>query len=120
MPVDHVGYRPQHYFGNNNGNVTIEKQLATSLNVPAVKVLDQLGMCTFVQKLHQARFSEMKRKGYQLGLLLILRGCDVKLEEIHCCIQHLPTRASTAPSADYSRIRPGRKRSCYHPHLLTW
>ncbi|SIQ90279.1 penicillin-binding protein 1C [Pontibacter lucknowensis] len=82
VPVDYAGYRPQNYFGNYNGNVTIAHALATSLNVPAVKVLDQLGVYTFVQKLKQAEFSEMKRKGNQLGLSLILGGCDVKLEEL--------------------------------------
>ncbi|PKV62894.1 penicillin-binding protein 1C [Pontibacter ramchanderi] len=82
VPVDYAGYRPQNYFGNYNGNVTIAHALATSLNVPAVKVLDQLGVHTFVQKLKQAEFSEMKRKGNQLGLSLILGGCDVKLEEL--------------------------------------
>ncbi|PVY38852.1 penicillin-binding protein 1C [Pontibacter virosus] len=82
VPVDYAGYRPQNYFGNYNGKVTISHALATSLNLPAVKVLDQLGVDAFVQKLKQAEFSEMKRKGNQLGLSLILGGCDVKLEEL--------------------------------------
>jgi penicillin-binding protein 1C len=82
VPVDYAGYRPQNYFGNYNGKVTIAHALATSLNIPAVKTLDQMGVDAFVQKLKQAEFSEMKRKGNQLGLSLILGGCDVKLEEL--------------------------------------
>ncbi|MGV3541164.1 MAG: penicillin-binding protein 1C, partial [Rufibacter sp.] len=82
VPIDYSGYRPENYFGTYNGNVTIERALATSLNIPAVKLLDQLGVETFVQKLQQAEFSEMKRRGQHMGLSLILGGCGTTLEEL--------------------------------------
>ncbi|WP_146897803.1 penicillin-binding protein 1C [Adhaeribacter aerolatus] len=82
VPVDYAGYRPENYYGNYSGNITIEQALATSLNIPAVKILDQLGVPTFVQKLQQAEFSQVKKTGNQLGLSLILGGCDVTLEEL--------------------------------------
>ncbi|SIT73992.1 penicillin-binding protein 1C [Pontibacter indicus] len=97
VPVDYAGYRPQNYFGNYNGNVTIEHALATSLNVPAVKVLDQLGVYTFVQKLKQAEFSQMKQMGHQLGLSLILGGCDVKLEELTLLYAALANQGKYSP-----------------------
>lgn len=99
VPVDYAGYRPQNYFGNYNGNVTIEHALATSLNVPAVKLLDQVGVYTFVKKLQQAEFSDMKKKGDQLGLSLILGGCGVKLEELTALY------AAFANHGKYSPIR---------------
>ena len=82
VPVDYAGYRPENYYGTYSGNITIEQALATSLNIPAVKILDQLGVPNFVQKLQQAEFSQVKKNGNQLGLSLILGGCDVKLEEL--------------------------------------
>ncbi|KAA5545007.1 penicillin-binding protein 1C [Adhaeribacter rhizoryzae] len=82
VPVDYAGYRPENYYGNYSGNITIEQALATSLNIPAVKILDQLGVPTFVQRLQQAEFSQVKKTGNQLGLSLILGGCDVTLEEL--------------------------------------
>lgn len=82
VPVDYAGYRPENYFGNYNGNITIEYALATSLNIPAVKILDQLSVPVFVDKLKQAQFSRIKKTGDQLGLSVILGGCDVKLEEL--------------------------------------
>ncbi len=82
VPVDYAGYRPENYFGNYNGNITIEYALATSLNIPAVKILDQLGVPTFVNKLKQAEFAQVKKEGNQLGLSVILGGCGVKLEEL--------------------------------------
>ncbi|QNF35679.1 penicillin-binding protein 1C [Adhaeribacter swui] len=82
VPVDYAGYRPENYFGNYNGNITVEYALATSLNIPAVKILDQLGVPVFVNKLKQAQFTQIKKTGDQLGLSVILGGCDVKLEEL--------------------------------------
>lgn len=82
VPVDYAGYRPENYFGNYNGNITIEYALATSLNIPAVKILDQLSVPVFVDKLKQAQFAQIKKTGDQLGLSVILGGCDVKLEEL--------------------------------------
>jgi penicillin-binding protein 1C len=82
VPVDYAGYRPENYFGNYSGNITVEQALATSLNIPAVKILDQMGVPAFVQKLQQAEFSQIKKNGSQLGLSLILGGCDVTLEEL--------------------------------------
>jgi penicillin-binding protein 1C len=82
VPVDYAGYRPENYFGDYNGNITIEQALATSLNIPAVKVLDQVGVPAFVRKMQQAAFSRLKKDGPQLGLSLILGGCGVKLEEL--------------------------------------
>ncbi|NEM97921.1 penicillin-binding protein 1C [Pontibacter burrus] len=99
VPVDYAGYRPQNYFGNYNGNVTIEHALATSLNIPAVKLLDQVGVHTFVKKLQQAEFSEMKRNGNELGLSLILGGCGVTLEELTALY------AALANNGNYSPVR---------------
>ncbi|MBC3541141.1 penicillin-binding protein 1C [Rufibacter sp. H-1] len=82
VPIDYAGYRPENYFGTYSGNITVEQALATSLNVPAVKLLDRIGVGSFVQKMKQAEFSQMKKNGDQLGLSLILGGCGVKLEEL--------------------------------------
>ncbi|WP_114783090.1 penicillin-binding protein 1C [Botryobacter ruber] len=97
VPVDYAGYRPQNYFGNYNGNVTIEQALATSLNVPAVKVLDQLGVRTFVKKLQQAEFRQVNKEANQLGLSLILGGCDVRLEELTVLFASFANKGNYAP-----------------------
>lgn len=119
VPVDYAGYRPENYFGNYNGNVTIEYALATSLNIPAVKILDQLGVPAFVQKLKQAEFKQIAQDGDQLGLSLILGGCGVKLEELtaqyaafanqgqyaplrwRLADEHSPPRSLVSPTAAY-------------------
>ena len=97
VPVDYAGYRPENYFGNYNGNITIEQALATSLNIPAVKILDQLRVPVFVDKLKQAQFSQIKKYGNQLGLSVILGGCEVKLEELTALYAAFASQGQYAP-----------------------
>jgi penicillin-binding protein 1C len=97
VPVDYAGYRPENYFGNYNGNITIEYALATSLNIPAVKILDQLSVPVFVDKLKQAQFAQIKKTGDQLGLSVILGGCDVKLEELTALYAAFASNGRYAP-----------------------
>lgn len=97
VPVDYAGYRPENYFGNYNGNITIEYALATSLNIPAVKMLDKMGVPTFVDKLKQAKFLQIKKDGNQLGLSLILGGCGVKLEELTALYASFANQGVYAP-----------------------
>lgn len=99
VPVDYAGYRPENYFGTFNGNVSIEHSLKTSLNVPAVKMLEAVGVQPFVQKLAEADFRQIKKDGSQLGLSLILGGCGVRLEEL------ANLYASLANGGEYSPLR---------------
>ncbi|RNI28264.1 penicillin-binding protein 1C [Rufibacter immobilis] len=97
VPIDYAGYRPENYFGTYSGNITIERALATSLNIPAVKLLDRVGVNAFVQKLKQAEFSQIKKEGDQLGLSLILGGCGVKLEELTALYATFARQGTYAP-----------------------
>ncbi|HEY4652741.1 MAG TPA: penicillin-binding protein 1C, partial [Pontibacter sp.] len=58
----------------------------------------QVGVHTFVQKLQQAEFSEMKRNGDQLGLSLILGGCGVSLEELTALYASLASQGNYSPT----------------------
>ena len=97
VPIDYAGYRPENYFGNYSGNITVEQALATSLNIPAVKILEQLGVSHFVHKLQEAEFSQVKKEGHELGLSLILGGCDVKLEELTALFAAFPNGGKYSP-----------------------
>ncbi|MFC6998900.1 penicillin-binding protein 1C [Rufibacter roseus] len=97
VPIDYSGYRPENYYGTYSGNVTIERALATSLNIPAVKLLDQMGVEAFVQKLQQAEFSEMKRRASNMGLSMILGGCGTTLEELTMLYASFANQGKHAP-----------------------
>ncbi|QNH61576.1 penicillin-binding protein 1C [Hymenobacter sediminicola] len=82
VPTNFQGYRPENFDKRCNGEVTLERALAYSLNIPAVRVLNQLGVPTFTEKLQQAGFQNVKRNRTQLGLSSILGGCGASLEEL--------------------------------------
>ncbi|MET4107898.1 penicillin-binding protein 1C [Hymenobacter sp. UYP22] len=82
VPTNFQGYRPENFDKRCNGEVTLERALAYSLNIPAVRVLNQLGVPAFTEKLQQAGFQNVKRNRAQLGLSSILGGCGASLEEL--------------------------------------
>lgn len=82
VPVNYSGYAPQNYDETYHGSVTIAHALANSLNVPAVRVLHELGMEHFMQILTASGFNTIAQQKKDLGLSLALGGCGVTLEEL--------------------------------------
>ncbi len=82
VPINLAGYAPENYDQKYYGNVRIEFALANSLNIPAVKLLDLLGVRSFIVKLKEAHFAQIEKDENKLGLSLILGGCGVTLEEL--------------------------------------
>ncbi|MBI3259910.1 MAG: penicillin-binding protein 1C [Ignavibacteriae bacterium] len=82
VPVNFDGFAPENFNRKFNGSISVEKALAFSLNVPAVKTLDKLGVPLFVDKLHQLGFQQIRKDSRMLGLSVALGGCGVRLEEL--------------------------------------
>lgn len=82
VPIDIGGYRPENYDESYRGTVTIEKALSLSLNVPAVELLDKVGLNEFNSLLSNANFKWIARNKKHTGLSLILGGCGTTLEEL--------------------------------------
>ncbi len=82
VPVNFSGYQPQNYQENFNGSVTLEFALSNSLNISAVKILDQLQPDYFIDALAKAGFQQIEADKNQLGLSSVLGGCGVTLEEL--------------------------------------
>jgi penicillin-binding protein 1C len=82
VPISFSGYEPENYDGKYYGNITVENALATSLNIPAVKVLSMLKTNKMIEKLIDAGFKQIRKDKDNLGLSLILGGCGITLEEI--------------------------------------
>ncbi len=82
VPVSFSGYEPENYNEKFNGNITIENALASSLNVPAVKILAAVSPQTMISRLVEANFHTIKQQKDDLGLSLVLGGCGVTLEEL--------------------------------------
>ncbi len=82
VPVNYEGYAPENYDEKFNGYVSVEYALEHSLNIPAVKSLQQLGYEKLVQKLALCNFRQVQKDRNKLGLSLILGGCGTTLEEL--------------------------------------
>jgi penicillin-binding protein 1C len=82
VPVSFSGYEPENYDNKYNGNITVEKALEGSLNVPAVKILNDMNPQKFIQRLIEAGFQHIEADKENLGLSVILGGCGVSLEEM--------------------------------------
>ncbi len=75
-------YRPVDYSETFQGPVRVRLALANSLNVPAVRVLEKVGMATFLDRLHQLGFSHLDRSPEHYGLGLALGSGEVSLWEL--------------------------------------
>ena len=82
VPSNFSGFRPENFDKNFSGEVTVERALTYSLNIPAVRVLSEMGVVTFTDKLRDAGFRRVARDAPRLGLSTILGGCGATLEEL--------------------------------------
>lgn len=82
IPSDLGGYVPENYRKGFDGYVTASYALLNSLNIPAVRLLQETGVAPFISLLHRAGMDEIFKRKQKLGLSLILGGCDVTLAEL--------------------------------------
>ena len=82
VPVNYSGYAPENYDKKFNGYVTMEYALEHSLNIPAVKSLQQLGEGKMISKLIACDFKQIQKDQNKLGLSLVLGGCGATLEQL--------------------------------------
>ncbi|TGE17532.1 penicillin-binding protein 1C [Hymenobacter elongatus] len=82
VPTNFGGYQPENFDKRCHGEVPLDRALAYSLNIPAVRVLSDLGVPTFTAKLRAAGFRTVARTAPHLGLSTILGGCGATLEEL--------------------------------------
>lgn len=79
---DRKTYAPVDYSARFAGPVRARVALANSLNVPAVRVLSQLGVVDFLARLHDLGFTHLQHDADYYGLGLTLGSGEVSLEEL--------------------------------------
>ncbi|MCO5249992.1 MAG: penicillin-binding transpeptidase domain-containing protein [Candidatus Kapabacteria bacterium] len=82
VPLIGEDYAPENFDGTYHGQVTAEQALIASLNIPAVNLMKQVGTKNFVEFLDENHLSGLVRKNRDLGLSMILGGCEVRLDEL--------------------------------------
>jgi penicillin-binding protein 1C len=82
IPTQIGGYTPQNYDRNYDGAVPASKALARSLNIPAVKLLQQYKYQRFYDLLKQLGMTTLNSPADHYGLSLILGGGEVTMWDL--------------------------------------
>ncbi|MCP4520289.1 MAG: penicillin-binding protein 1C [Cytophagales bacterium] len=82
IPTYYGSYAPKNYNKDYDGAVSARKALALSLNVPAVRMLDDYGQVKFHNLLHKLGTTTIKKNANHYGLSLILGGAETSLWDL--------------------------------------
>lgn len=108
VPTNFGSYEPENYDRRFNGPVTAEFALANSLNVPAVKLLRDVGTPTMISAMQKAGFATVRQQAKELGLSMILGGCGVTLEELTTLFAGFANKGEVKP-VRYTAPQPTRR-----------
>ncbi|KQC01300.1 penicillin-binding protein 1C [Pedobacter sp. Hv1] len=82
VPTQIGGYNPQNYDLGYDGAIAADKALSRSLNIPAVKMLQQYKYERFYDKLKKLNFTTLNQPADHYGLSLILGGSEVTMWDL--------------------------------------
>jgi penicillin-binding protein 1C len=82
IPTQIGSYAPKNFDLGYDGAVPANRALARSLNIPAVKLLQQYKYQRFYETLQQCGITTLNRNADTYGLSLILGGCEVTAWDI--------------------------------------
>lgn len=82
IPVNYGGYSPQNYSREFSGLVTVREALTESLNIPAVRLSQQLGVKKLHQLLQDGGLTTVQQPSHYYGLPLVLGGVEARLLEL--------------------------------------
>lgn len=74
-------YSPKNYDGKYHGNVTLKEALASSYNIPAVKLLNQVGVANLIDKGQEMGITTWQDRN-RFGLSLTLGGGEVLMTDM--------------------------------------
>lgn len=100
VPTDFAGYVPENYGQNFQGLVSARTALATSLNVPAARLLTRCGLVPFHELLRRGGLSTLEKPANHYGLSMALGGCEVRLLEL------TNLYAALADAGTFKPVRP--------------
>lgn len=80
--TDRTLYIPQNYSHSFRGPVSIQEALSASLNIPAIRLVQDLGVQNFLERLRDLGFGGLGDRADQYGLGLVLGNGEVSLLEL--------------------------------------
>ena len=82
VPMHFAGYTPQNYSLDYRGPVSVRQALVQSLNIPALKCVEQVGLDRFVSELRQLGFSTLNHSAEHYGLGVVIGSCEATLLDL--------------------------------------
>jgi penicillin-binding protein 1C len=82
VPTRFGAYAPKNFDGGYQGTVTITEALASSLNVPSVKVLDRIGPVRLIGRLQSAGLALTLPEAAKANLSVALGGLGMSLDQL--------------------------------------
>lgn len=102
IPTRIAGFKPENYDAGYDGAVPARKALARSLNIPAVRMLQEYGIPKFQNILQHLGMTTLVYNPDHYGLTLIVGGAEGKLWEI-CSMYRLLAKILN----DYGKVNTG-------------
>ena len=96
-------FTPRNYDGRFRGNVTMRYALASSLNIPAVELLDEVGTKPVLDLAHQLGISTLNDPD-RYGLSLVLGGGEVRLVDMTAAYSVLAAGGETPGRATVTKV----------------
>lgn len=115
IPMDFSGYSPNNYDGKFRGMISAGSALASSRNVPAVRLLSDIGLDHFHALLRKGGLQSLDEKPDQYGLSFVLGACEVNLLELTNLYGVLANSGDYRPWGLAAEAEPARPVSLLSP-----
>lgn len=115
LPEQRGLYRPLDYDREFRGLVSMRVALASSLNLPAVRTIDLVGVEAFTNHLRASGFEGLVEQGDYYGAALALGSADVRLWDLVNAYRTLANRGRYSAMRIASEDPPGSARRIYSP-----
>lgn len=107
LPVRYREFAPQNYDRQFHGPVRLRSALASSYNVPAVKLTHEMGPAALLDRLREAGLSTLTRPAEHYGLALTLGAGEVRLLELTNAYRSLARQGEWTPPHLWEEWRDG-------------
>jgi len=114
IPTQIGSYAPQNFDLGYDGAVPANRALARSLNIPAIKLLQQYKYQRFYETLQQCGITTLTRNADTYGLSLILGGCEVTAWDMAGMYASM-ARALNHQTKNHGKLDPND----FHPPVYT-
>ncbi|MEM7536234.1 MAG: transglycosylase domain-containing protein [Chloroflexota bacterium] len=106
-------YEPQNYDEKFHGPVTVRDALASSYNIPSIKVLDGLGVNTMLERARAMGVKSLDRESSWYGLSLTLGGGEVTLLDMTTAYSTLANQGTYVANRSIYSITNGSGQLIY-------